>query len=59
MRTLNYMTEEKQREKAQETLDIYAPFGSQARYIENTHGDGRFYALNILIPTRIMTLSIR
>ena len=25
MRTLNYMTEEKQREKAQETLDIYAP----------------------------------
>lgn len=25
MRTLNYMTPEKQREKAQETLDIYAP----------------------------------
>ena len=25
MRTLNYMTEAKQREKAQETLDIYAP----------------------------------
>lgn len=25
MRTLNYMTEEKQQEKAQETLDIYAP----------------------------------
>lgn len=25
MRTLNYMTEEKQREKAQETMDIYAP----------------------------------
>ena len=25
MRTLNYMTAEKQREKAQETLDIYAP----------------------------------
>ena len=29
MRTLNYMTPEKQREKAQETMDIYAPLANK------------------------------
>ena len=29
MRTLNYMTEAKQKEKAKETLDIYAPLADR------------------------------
>ena len=48
MRTLNYMSEEKQKEKAQETLDIYAPIAhrlgiSKIRYQLE---DLSFYYLN-------------
>ena len=46
MRTLNYMTPEKQREKAQETLDIYAPLAHRLG-ISKIRSEMGICALNI------------
>ena len=40
MRTLEFMTEAKQKEKARETMDIYAPIAQRLRYFQDQDGVG-------------------